>query len=89
MNELEKEYLEIENEAGEVQVVEIICTIPSERDNKEYVILTPDEEIGEEVNIIVGTLREENGEKIFTEVEDDEEYEYVVSLMEKIERSEA
>lgn len=88
MEEFEKEYIEIENELGEVETAEIICVINSERDDKEYVILTQDEEIHEEVNIIVGILREENGETIFTEVEDDEEYEYVVSLMKKIESSE-
>lgn len=88
MEEFEKEYIEIENELGETEQAEVICTIKSERDDKNYIILTQDEEIGDEVNIIVGILKEENGEKIFIEVEDDEEYEYVVSLMEKIERSE-
>ena len=88
MEEFEKEYIEIENELGETERAEVICTIKSERDDKNYIILTQDEEIGDEVNIIVGILKEENGEKVFIEVEDDEEYEYVVSLMEKIERSE-
>lgn len=88
MNEMENKFIEIENELGEVEFAEIICTIESEREDKTYVILTQDEEITEEVNIIVGILTKENDETIFTEVESDEEYDYVVSLMDKIERSE-
>lgn len=89
MEDLEREYIEIENDFGEVEKAEIICTIKSERDDKEYVVLTQDEEIGEEVNIVVGILKEENGETTFVEVDDDSEYEYVVSLMEKIESSDS
>lgn len=89
MVDTEKQIIKIENELGEVEVAEIICTIQSEREDKTYVILTQDEEITEEVNIIAGILLEENGETVFKEVESDEEYDYVVSLMEKIESSES
>lgn len=88
MNNDDKRYLQIENDAGEVEVAEIICTIKSEKEDKEYVILTQDEEIGDEVNVIIGILKDENGEKTFIEVEDDEEFNYVVSLMDKIEKGE-
>jgi hypothetical protein len=88
MNDTEKRFIEIENDLGEVEVAEVICTINSEREDKTYVVLTQDEEIGEEVNVIIGTLREDDGNTLFAEVESDEEFEYVVSLMEKIERSE-
>ena len=43
MEDLEREYIEIENDFGEVEKAEIICTIKSEQDDKEYVILTQDE----------------------------------------------
>ena len=88
MEEMEKHYIEIEYDLGQVEKAEILGIIPSQRDDKNYIILTQDEEIGEEVNIIVGILYEVNGEEIFVEVEDDAEYEYVVSLMDKVAKGE-
>ena len=80
----EKYYIEIENIAGEVEKAELIGFVPSEIDEKTYVVLTKDETIGDEVNVIVGTLEQEEDVNIFTEIESDEEFEYVVSLMEKL-----
>ena len=53
MNE-EREFVEIVNADGTVDKVEFIGTINSKRDDKVYALLTDDEVIGEDVNVIVG-----------------------------------
>lgn len=87
MDYLDRDFIEIERN-GNVEKVELICTIDSERDNKKYVILTDDKDIDEEINIIVGAIKEEIDGSVIETVDDEEEYKYVVSLMEKIEMSE-
>lgn len=85
MEELERNIVDIEID-GKIEEAELICVLNSERDDKQYAILTTDKEIGEEINIIAGILREDiEGSTI--EIVDDEEYEYVISLMDKIEKS--
>ena len=77
----ERKFVEIENLNGEIEKVEIFAEINSERDNKVYVLLTPDEAIEEEVNMAVGYIYEENGKMNLELVENEEELNYVYSLI--------
>ena len=61
MVENEREFIEVENLNGEIEKVEIFAEIKSERDDKVYVLLTPDKTIEEEVNMAIGYIYEENG----------------------------
>lgn len=79
----ERQFIEIENLNGEIEKVEIFAEIKSERDNKVYVLLTPDKEIGEEVNMAIGYVYEENGKMNLEIVENQEELNYVYSLINK------
>lgn len=80
----ERQFIEVENLNGEIQKVEIFAEIKSERDNKVYVLLTPDEEIKEEVNMSIGYIYEENGKMNLELVENQEELNYVYSLINKV-----
>lgn len=77
----ERQFVEIENLNGEIEKVEIFAEINSERDNKVYVLLTPDEAIEEEVNMAIGYIYEENGKMNLELVENEEELNYVYSLI--------
>ena len=77
----ERKFVEIENLNGEIEKVEIFAEINSERDNKVYVLLTPDEAIEEEVNMAIGYIYEENGKMNLELVENEEELNYVYSLI--------
>lgn len=81
--EEERQFIEVENLNGEIEKVEIFAEIKSERDNKVYVLLTPDEEIGEEVNMTIGYICEENDKMNLKLVENQEELNYVYSLINK------
>lgn len=87
MNEIneEREFIEIENADGSVDVVELIGTIESKRDDKEYAILTEDEVLGDEVNVTFGYIYEEDGKEFIDYLTDKEEIEYVNSLLNEIE----
>lgn len=87
MEEIEREFIELDID-GKIEEAELICTIKSEKEDKEYAILTLDKEISEEINIIVGVLKNNSDGSTIELLEDDGEYEYVISLMEKIERGE-
>jgi len=76
-----RQFIEVENLNGEIEKVEIFAEINSQRDNKIYVLLTPDEVIGEEVNIAVGYIYEQNGKMNLELVENEEELNYVYSLI--------
>ena len=77
----ERQFVEIENLNGEIEKVEIFAEINSQRDNKVYVLLTPDEAIEEEVNMAIGYIYEENGKMNLELVENEEELNYVYSLI--------
>lgn len=79
----ERQFIEIENLNGEIEKVEIFAEIKSERDNKVYVLLTPDKEIGEEVNMVIGYVYEDSGKMNLELVETQEELNYVYSLINK------
>ncbi len=87
MNEIneEREFIEIENADGSVDVVELIGTIESKRDDKVYAILTEDEVLGDEVNVTFGYIYEEDGKEFIDYLTDKEEIEYVNSLLNEIE----
>lgn len=79
----ERQFIEIENLNGEIEKVEIFAEIKSERDNKVYVLLTTDEVIENEVNMAIGYVYEENGKMNLEIVENQEELNYVYSLINK------
>lgn len=79
----ERQFIEVENLNGEIEKVEIFAEIKSERDNKVYVLLTTDEVIESEVNMAIGYVYEENGKMNLEIVENQEELNYVYSLINK------
>lgn len=81
VEELERQFIEVENINGEIEKVEIFAEIKSKRDDKLYVLFTSDEEIKEEVGMTVGYVYEENGKMNLELVEDIEELNYVYSLV--------
>lgn len=80
----EREFIELENENGEIQKIEIFGEVKSERDNKVYVLFTTDEELKDEVNMTVGYIYEENDRMNLEIVENDEELNYVFDLINKV-----
>lgn len=79
----ERQFIEVENLNGEIEKIEIFAEIKSERDDKTYVLLTNDDDIGEEVNMEVGFIYEENDRMILELVDDINEINYVYSLINK------
>lgn len=80
-----REFIEIVNSDGSVDNVEFIGTINSKRDNKVYALLTEDEVIGDDVNVIFGRIYEEDGKEYIDYLIDDEEIDYVNSLLDELE----
>lgn len=78
-----RQFVDVENLNEKIEKVEIFAEIKSERDNKVYVLLTPDEKIGEEVNMNIGYIYEENGNMLLELVENQEELNYVYYLINK------
>ena len=66
---------------SEKEKIEIFAQVKSEKDNKLYVLLTPDEEINDEVNIAIATLEEKENEFYINLVENQEELNYVYDLI--------
>lgn len=84
MNE-EREFIEIVNADGSVDTVEFIGTVNSKRDNKVYALLTEDEVIGDEVNVVFGVVYDEGGKQYIDYLTDEEEIDYVNSLLDELE----
>ena len=84
MNE-EREFVEIVNADGSIDTVEFIGTINSKRDDKVYALLTADEVIGEDVNVIFGRIYSEDGKEYIDYLTDKEEIDYVNSLLDELE----
>lgn len=80
-----REFIEIVNSDGSVDTVEFIGTINSKRDNKVYALLTEDEVIGDDVNVIFGRIYEEDGKEYIDYLTDKEEIDYVNSLLDELE----
>ena len=81
----ERNFIEIEGADGAIEVVELVGTINSKRDDKVYAILTDDEVIGEDVNVTFGYIYEENGKEYIDYLKDKEEIDYVNSLLDELE----
>lgn len=80
MNSEERTIVNVKDDNGDVEEIEIISQILSTRDDKEYIIYTMDKQIEDEVNINVGIINDG-----FLEViEDNDEIEYVMSLIDSI-----
>lgn len=77
----ERQFIEIENFNGKIEKVEIFTEIKSGRDDKTYVLLTPDVQIGEVVNVAIGYIYEKDGKMNLEIVENQEEINYVYSLL--------
>ena len=80
----EREYIEIENSDGKLEQIEVIAQIKSKRDNKVYLILTPDKEIGETINVSIGYIYENDDSKTIEFVKNEEEIKYINSLLNEI-----
>ena len=83
MNE-EREFIDVIGDDGTKQEMELIGVVNSKRDDKEYLILTQDEEIGEEVNIVIAYAYEEDGMDYIDVVKEQEEIDYVYSLLDEL-----
>ena len=84
MNE-EREFIELFGEDGTTQKMELIGVVKSKKEDKEYLILTQDEMIDDEVNIVMAYVYEENGMDYVEVLNDQEEINYVYSLLDEIE----
>jgi len=80
----EREFVEIVNADGSIDKVEFIGVVESKRDDKIYAILTDDKEIGEEINVTFGLIYEEDGKEYIDYLTDDEEIDYVNSLLDEL-----
>lgn len=74
-------FIEIENLNGEVETVEVIAKVNSKKDDKTYILFTPDSEIKDEVNVGIGYVYEENGKDNLEIITNHEEINYVYSLI--------
>ena len=79
----ERTFVEVENLKGEIEKIEIFAEIKSEKEDKTYVLMTGEESIGEEVNISIGYIYDEEDQTKIKLVEDQEEISYVSSLINK------
>lgn len=78
---MDRKFIEVINQNNEKEKIEIFAQVKSEKDNKLYVLLTPDEEINDEVNIAIATLEEKENEFYMNLVENQEELNYVYDLI--------
>lgn len=81
----EREFIELFGEDGTTQKMELIGVVKSKKEDKEYLILTQDEMIDDEVNIVMAYVYEENGMDYVEVLKDQEEINYVYSLLDEIE----
>ena len=78
---MDRKFIEVINQNNEKEKIEIFAQVKSEKDNKLYVLLTPDEEINDEVNIAIATLEKKDNEFYINLVENQEELNYVYDLI--------
>lgn len=81
---MDKDIIEIIGDDGQKMDMELITVVKSKKDDKEYLVLTQDEEIGEEVNIVMAYAYEEDGEDYIEVLKDQEEIDYVYSLLDEL-----
>lgn len=81
---MDKDIIEIIGDDGQKMDMELITVVKSKKDDKEYLVLTQDEEIGEEVNIVMAYAYEEDGKDYIEILKDQEEIDYVYSLLDEL-----
>ena len=81
---MDKDIIEIIGDDGQKMNMELITVVKSKKDDKEYLVLTQDEEIGEEVNIVMAYAYEEDGKDYIEVLKDQEEIDYVYSLLDEL-----
>lgn len=81
---MDKDIIEIIGDDGQKTDMELITVVKSKKDDKEYLVLTQDEEIGEEVNIVMAYAYEEDGKDYIEVLKDQEEIDYVYSLLDEL-----
>lgn len=81
---MDKDIIEIIGDDGQKMDMELITVVKSKKDDKEYLVLTQDEEIGEEVNIVMAYAYEEDGKDYIEVLKDQEEIDYVYSLLDEL-----
>lgn len=79
-----KQFVKVENLNGFVEEAELICTFKVKGRDKVYALLTTDKVIGEEVNVNIGYLYEENNETIFELIKEQEELDYIYSELNRV-----
>jgi len=80
----EREFIDIVGADGTTQKMELIAIVESKKDEKEYLILTQDENIGDDVNIVMAYVYEEEGIDYIEVVKEQEEIDYVYSLLDEM-----
>ena len=80
----EREFIDIVGADGTTQKMELIAVVESKKDEKEYLILTQDENIGDDVNIVMAYVYEEEGIDYIEVVKEQEEIDYVYSLLDEM-----
>jgi hypothetical protein len=80
----EREFIDIVGADGTTQKMELIAIVESKKDEKEYLILTQDENIGDDVNIVMAYVYEEDGIDYIEVVKEQEEIDYVYSLLDEM-----
>ena len=81
---MDKDIIEIIGDDGQKMDMELITVVKSKKDDKEYLVLTQDEDIGEEVNIVMAYAYEEDGKDYIEVLKDQEEIDYVYSLLDEL-----
>ena len=81
---MDKDIIEIIGDDGQKMDMELITVVKSKKDDKEYLVLTQDEEIGEEVNIVMAYAYEEDGKDYIEVLKEQEEIDYVYSLLDEL-----
>ena len=81
--EEERLFIDVEDEYGKTGKIELITEVKSKRDDKTYVLLTPDKEINDEINVSFGHVFEKDGRLNLELIEDEEEINYICSLIEE------
>ena len=80
----ERALIDIVGADGTTQKMELIAIVESKKDEKEYLILTQDENIGDDVNIVMAYVYEEDGIDYIEVVKEQEEIDYVYSLLDEM-----
>ena len=78
---MDRTFIEVINQNNEKEKIEIFAQVKSTKDDKLYILLTPDAQIEDEVNIAIATLEEKENGLYINLVENEEELNYVYDLI--------